>query len=1432
MKFNRCDRPHTIFKTITCACIALGFLASTSTRAASFGTASNLNTARQVHTATLLSNGKVLVAGGTIDNSTGLNSVELYDPATNTWNAAANLNTARFRHTATVLLTGKVLVVGGQGSSGYLNSVELYDPALNSWSAAGSLAIARGYHTATLLPNGKVLVAAGYNGSALNSAELYDPVGNSWSTVLSLSTARLYHSASLLPSGKVLVAGGQNTGGTSLGTAEVYDPVGNTWTATGVMSAARSYHTATLLPNGNVLAAAGFAAGNYLGTADIYNPAGNVWSPAGSLGTARYLHTATLLPNGNVLVASGTGNAGLVTGTEMYNPTSNTWSGAGSLNFARQYHTATLLPNGLVLVSAGNGNGGALNSAELCDSTSSAWSATGSLTTPRTYFTITPLANGKALAAAGYNGSVLNSAELYDPASASWSAVGNLIAARRDHSATLLPNGKVLVVGGDTTNYAILSSAELFDPTSNTWSTAGNLSTARYHHTATLLPNGKVLVAAGFGVAGHLSSAELYDPASNTWSAAASLSTPRYLHSATLLRNGKVLVAGGQSSSAGEELYDPASDTWRPAGNLITPRQYHTATLLPSGKVLVAAGLDTSGYLNKAELYDPASNSWSTAGNLITARYYHTTSLLPTGKVLVAAGSGNSGFLSSAEVYDPVSSTWSAVASLGAIRFLQAQTLLTNGKVLLAGGYNETSGGLSSAQLYDPGLGFIAAWQPVLSTATSPLTLGNALTLTGTQFRGFQNESAAGGSTNDSASNIPVVQLQSLLNDQQLNLLSDPATPWSATTYSSRPFFAFPTGYASVRVFVNGVPSNATTILIKGIAPALTSTNNASFTYGTAGTFTVTTTGGPLPIIETSSTLPAGATLTDNQDGTATLASALNSPVGVYSIAISANNGTTPAATQTFMLTITTAPLTVTANAGTKVYGTANPVFTGTLTGTVAGDGITASYPSTATNATTVGTYDSTKPEAISPSLSDPNNKLGNYTLTTTKATLTITLAPLTVTANAASKVYGAVNPAFTGTLTGVVAGDGITTSYSSTATTTTNAGIYDSSKPEAITPILADPNSKLSNYVITPTDGTFTITQAVATIGLGNLIQIYDGSPKMPSISTMPSGLATAVTYNGNASAPSAAGFYAVGAIITDVNYTGSIQDSFFILGQTGIVSAATAAPNPVAALQPVAFVVAAANPNNLTLTYTWDFGDGSTDSGASVTHAYTSPGTYHVVVTIADGLALVTSSVAVTVSGSGTGGPALIGDGPDTDGDGFSDSFEAFAAKDPNSAASTPTGQPVTTANLTSLTILKAQIKLNFAKPVGNDSITLNGTLSIPQGFTATGAVLIFDAGGVLKKLTLGSKGSAKAGNDSFKVTLKAKKGVVQANPAAPFSAKFIKGSFASTLATVSQLTNGSFTNATRLVNFALVFDGFALKKQQSMLYTTKLNKSGTAK
>ena len=314
----------------------------------------DLNTARRFHTATLLPNGKVLAAGGfnNTNNSCNagaclkLNTAELFDPSTGTWTNTGNLSTAREEHTATLLPNGKVLVAGGISNSAILQSAELYDPATGAWTSTGNMNSIRAGHSATLLANGKVLIAGGFSSccAPLNTAELYDPATGAWTTTGNLNTGRS-SPATLLPNGKVLVAGGYGIGDAQLSSAELYDPIAGTWSNTGSLHTAKNGHAATLLPNGKVLV-------DGRGASELYDPNTGTWTSTGSPISDRASDTATLLQNGKVVVAAGVGGP-ILSSAELYDPASEKWTITAYLNTSRVQHSATLLADGRVLVTGG-----------------------------------------------------------------------------------------------------------------------------------------------------------------------------------------------------------------------------------------------------------------------------------------------------------------------------------------------------------------------------------------------------------------------------------------------------------------------------------------------------------------------------------------------------------------------------------------------------------------------------------------------------------------------------------------------------------------------------------------------------------------------------------------------------------------------------------------------------------------------------------------------------------------------------------------------------------------------------------------------------------------------------------------------------------------------------------------------------------------------
>ncbi len=259
---------------------------------------------REYHTATLLpGSGKVLVVGGfgSSNGSSIAGTAELFDPSNGTFGLTGSPSAPRAQHTATLLQNGKVLIAGGQSLSPTnpgLTSAELYDPATGGFAPAGNMTVQRYGHTATLLSDGRVLIAGGIP-SPLPlqppitgaSAEIYDPASGKFTPLASVSNSFYFPSSSfdsiLLTTGDVLAS-----------LSFLFHPTTDTFTPLSNSGTATNYRFSTL-PNGQVLVVG-------ISPAELFDPSGGVIGAFAVEPVTRTSPTANLLSTGQVLVAGGT----------------------------------------------------------------------------------------------------------------------------------------------------------------------------------------------------------------------------------------------------------------------------------------------------------------------------------------------------------------------------------------------------------------------------------------------------------------------------------------------------------------------------------------------------------------------------------------------------------------------------------------------------------------------------------------------------------------------------------------------------------------------------------------------------------------------------------------------------------------------------------------------------------------------------------------------------------------------------------------------------------------------------------------------------------------------------------------------------------------------------------------------------------------------
>lgn len=317
---------------------------------------------RNGHTATLMSNGKLLVTGGW-NGSMNTKSAEEYDQETDSWMVVDDMDSIRFQHTATALNNGKVFIAGGwNGASINYTGTEIYDPVSQTFSAGPFMHAGRSGHTATKLNDGKVLIVGGYgNDGNTDIVDLYDPETNTISEVASLHYGRSYHCAVLLNDGKVLVVGGYHPDyGFQMSSVEIYDPVLNVWSEAASMHFIRDYFGATLLSDFNQVFVAGgrfFNGTEYEGlkSAEIYDVSTDTWQivadiPEGqSYNQALEFKWGTDILSTAVLIPGSTNISGsselTFSGSYAYDLPSDTWYAVPMFVDGRYFYATEKLDN-------------------------------------------------------------------------------------------------------------------------------------------------------------------------------------------------------------------------------------------------------------------------------------------------------------------------------------------------------------------------------------------------------------------------------------------------------------------------------------------------------------------------------------------------------------------------------------------------------------------------------------------------------------------------------------------------------------------------------------------------------------------------------------------------------------------------------------------------------------------------------------------------------------------------------------------------------------------------------------------------------------------------------------------------------------------------------------------------------------------------------
>jgi N-acetylneuraminic acid mutarotase len=578
--------------------------------------------------ATGASNGQIYAIGGyyNFESPPQLSVNEAYNPGTNLWTEQAPMPTERLNLGVVLARNGQIYAIGGEtGLAPYpvFNTVEVYNPTSNTWATAASLPEPRSAFGAAVGQDGTIYIFGGYTTGRVpdNLVYAYNPTTNTWSSRAPMPTARYFDQAVRELNGNILVTGGNslgaNVGKNWLSTVEEYAPTTDTWTTrpslpVAELSAARAHGS-----DGRIYIIGGEGSSGTLGTVQIYDPTTQSWSLGPSMLTPREGAAAAVIGSGIYTIGGAlspmgggsTANEELTittqcvptaTSTPTFTPTTSAtatlppiiaWTTRTSMPTPEYNAGATTGTTGLIYVLGGEPAGGAN---QAYDPTHDQWLAKAPMPSGHFEYGVVAAKDGLIYA---IGGAYTAEMDIYNPVTDAWSAGPSMPAAQWGFGSALGADGNIYVFAGNQGGQ-IVNTTLSYSPITGQWTSRSNIPTARQDPQAVAAPNGLIYVIGGY-VAGQvvLNTVEAYDPVHDSWSTKASLPVPEMVAASALGSDGRIYITGGYGNTGSccvtlnaVQIYDPTSNTWTLGPNLPTARQSPSGALGPDGNVYVFGG--------------------------------------------------------------------------------------------------------------------------------------------------------------------------------------------------------------------------------------------------------------------------------------------------------------------------------------------------------------------------------------------------------------------------------------------------------------------------------------------------------------------------------------------------------------------------------------------------------------------------------------------------------------------------------------------------------------------------------------------------------------------------------------------------------------------------------------------------------------------------